>query len=100
MSGFSMSDVKFRRRGEDECDIVVYGQLVGILTRCPGYSLSGRKDVYWVHLYDDFRGPRRVRDRNDIRRTAAQMIADRDLVPPMPPPVHPDYAVRRQHRPV
>ena len=98
MSGFSMSDVKFRRCGEDECDIVVYGQLVGTLMRCPDYSLSGRKHVYWVHLYDDFRGPRRVRDRNDIQRTAAQMIADRDLVPSMPPPVHPDYAACRQHR--
>ena len=81
MSGFSMSDVKFRRCGEDECDIVVYGQLVGTLTRCPDDSLSGRKHVYWVHLYDDFRGPRRVllehhEGETSARETAQGWLAD------------------------
>ena len=94
MSSFSIHDVKFRRSGEDECDIVVYGQLVGILTRCPDYGMSDREHVYVVHLYDDFKGPRRVHDRHDIRPTAARMIAERDLVPLRPPPVHPSFRDR------
>ena len=94
MSGFSMHDVKFRRSGEDECDIVVYGQLVGVLTRRPDYGTFDREHVYVVHLYDDYKGPRPVQHRRDIRRTAAQMLTERDLVPLRPPPVHPSYRDR------
>ena len=37
-SGFSVSDVRFRRTGDNECDIVVHGQTVGT----PGSGLRRR----------------------------------------------------------
>ncbi len=92
---FSLHDVRFRRRADDECDIVVHGQTVGTVTRRPDIGSNDPDSVYFVvHLFDDWRGPRQLDDRHDIRRTAAEMIANRDLVPSRPPPVHSSYRDR------
>ena len=93
---FSVHDVRFRRCGEDECTIVVYGQTVGTVTRRTDCTTPNGARFYVVHLYDDGRGPRQVDDRHQVRTVAAAMIAERDLVPWTPPPVHPDFR-ERQH---
>ena len=97
-SGFSVSDVRFRRTGDNECDIVVHGQTVGIVTRRPDIAAPDGGWFYVVHLDDDFRGPRQVDDRDHVKAVAAAMIAERDLAPWTPPPMHPDFVARR-HRP-
>ena len=57
-SDFSARDVRFRRTGDDVCDIIVYGQTVGIVTRRPDIAApDGGGWFYAVHLYDDRRGP-------------------------------------------
>ena len=50
---------------------------------------------YAIHTMDDFRGPRLVDHRDQVRPVAAAMIAERDLVPWTPPPVHPAFIERR-----
>ena len=92
---FSIQDVRFRRRLADECDIVVFGQTVGTVTRRPDIAspVPGRL-YYALHLFDDRRGPRLVDDPDAVKPTVARMLLDRDLVPCTPPPVHP-AAVRR-----
>ena len=95
-TNFSIHDVKFRRRIDDECDIVVHDQTVGTVTRRPDIANPDRGWYYVVHLMDDYRGPRQVDDRNEVRAVAAAMIAERDLAPWTPPPAHPDFGERRQ----
>ncbi|MDE0409391.1 MAG: hypothetical protein OXN81_16200 [Alphaproteobacteria bacterium] len=99
MSGFSIHDLRFRRRGDDECDIVVYGQTVGAVMHRADIANPDGGWSYVIHLYNDRHGPKQIDDRNAIRSTIASMLIERDLVPWTPPPVHPDYAARRQHRP-
>ena len=87
---FNMNDVRFRRRLDDECDIVVFGETVGIVTRRPDVaSPAPGRPYYALHLFDDHRGPRMVDDRDAVKPTVARMLVDRDLVPCTPPPVHP-----------
>ena len=100
MSGFSIDDLRFRRRGADECDIVVYGMTVGSVMRRPDIANPDGGWFYVIHLYDDRRGPKQLDDRDTVRSMIASMLIERDLVRSIPPPVHPDYAARRQHRPV
>ena len=98
MSSFSIEDIRFRRIGDDECSILVHGDEVGTLSRRPDVAHDDPGRVYFVaHLWDDARGPRHIDDRGAIRRTIVTMLIERDLVPPAPPPVHPDFAGRR-HR--
>ena len=92
---FSARDITFRRSGDDECTIVVYGQNVGSVTRRIDYATPDRSYYFVVHLSEDWKGPRQVGDRNEIRPTAAAMLVERDLVPWTPPPVHPDVRKRR-----
>ena len=99
MSGFSIADLRFRRRGDDECDIVVYGMTVGTVMRRPDIANPDGGRFYVIHLYDDRRGPKQLDDRNAVRSAIASMLVERELVPSTPPPVHPDYATRQQHRP-
>ena len=99
MSGFSIADLRFRQRGDDECDIVVYGMTVGSVMRRPDIVNPDGGWFYVIHLYDDQHGPKQLDDRDAVRSTIASMLVERDLVPSTPPPVHPDYAARRQHRP-
>ena len=99
MSGFSIGDLRFRRRGDDECDIVVYGQTVGTVMRRPDIANPDGGSFYVIHLYDDRHGPTQLDNRDAVRSAIASMLVERDLVPWTPPPVHPDCAARRQHRP-
>ena len=98
MSGFSIDDLRFRRRGADECDIVVYSQTVGNVMRRPDIASPDGGWFYVIHLYDDRHGPKQLDDREQVRRTVTSMLIERDLLPSTPPPVHPDYTARRQHR--
>ena len=98
-TGFSIHDVKFRRRLEGECDIVIHGQTVGTVMKRRDIANPAGGWFYVIHLYDDPRGPKQLDDRDAVRSTIAAMLVERDLVPVTPPPVHPDYAARRQHRP-
>ena len=95
MSSFSIHDVRFRRSGENECAIVVYGETVGTLTRHRDPCIADESRYYVVHLHDDPRGPRQVEHRGQIRLAAADMLWERDLVPPLPPPGHPMLHVER-----
>ena len=99
MSGFSMHDVKFRRCDGNACDILVHGEVVGTVMGRPDLANPAGGRFYLVHLYDDRRGPRQVKDRDAVRGAIASMLVERGLVPPMPPPTHPDHAARRRHRP-
>ena len=91
----SVHDLRFRRTGADECDIVVYGQTVGTVTRRPDIASPDGGVYFVIHLFDDHRGPRQVDERDRIKAVAAAMIAERDLAPWTPPPVHPDFVERR-----
>ena len=87
---FNITDVRFRRCLDDECDIVVFGETVGIVTKRPDIASPGPgRSYYALHLFDDHRGPRLVDDRDAVKPTVARMLVDRDLVPWTPPPVHP-----------
>ena len=99
MSGFSIDDLRFRRRGGDVCDIVVYGMTVGTVMHRPDIANPDGGRFYVIHLYDDRHGPMQLDDRDAVRGAIASMLVERDLVPSMPPPAHPDHAARRQHRP-
>ena len=92
---FNMNDVRFRRRLDDECDIVVFDQTVGSVTRRPDIAspMPGRF-YYALHLFDDRRGPKLVDDRDAVKPAVARMMVDRDLVPWTPPPAHQAVAAR------
>ena len=94
---FSIRDIKFRRRLEDECDIVVFGETVGIVTRRPDIANSTGGWYYVVHLRDDHRGPRMVDDRDAIKPTVARMLVNRDLVPWTPPPLRSAFDANAQY---
>ena len=96
-TGFSIHDVKFRRRLDDECDIVVRGETVGTVTRRPDIADPDGAGVYFaLHLVDDHRGPVLVDDRDAIKPTVARMLVDRNLVPAVPPQVRPELAAQHQ----
>ena len=87
---FSISDIRFRRRLAGECDIVVFGETVGIVTKRRDIADPDGAGFYFaLHLHDDHRGPVLVDDRDAVRPTIARMLVDRDLVPATPPPTHP-----------
>ena len=94
---FSIHDIRFRRRLDDECDIVVFGETVGTVTRRPDIASSAGGWYYVVHLRGDHRGPRTVDDRDAIKPVIARMLVDRDLVPWTPPPVHSAFVANAQH---
>ena len=87
---FSISDICFRRRLDHECDIVVFDQTVGTVSKRPDIaSPKPGRFYYALHLFDDHRGPRLVDDRDAVKPAVARMLVDRNLVPVTPPPVHP-----------
>ena len=93
---FSISDIRFRRRLEHECDIVVFSETVGTVTRRPDIADPDGAGFYFaLHLFDDHRGPVLVDDRDAIKPTVAHMLVDRDLVPWTSPPVHPAFSSAR-----
>ena len=100
MSGFSMHDVKFRRT--DASTSATSSSTARSSAPSWGAPTSRTRPAAGstlVHLYDDRRGPRQVKDRDAVRGAIASMLVERGLVPPMPPPTHPDHAARRRHRP-
>ena len=92
---FSIRDVMFRRNGDHECDIVVFGETVGSVMKRPDIADPDGGWFYAVHLADDFRGPVLVDDRHAVRSEIARMMVERDLVPSTPPPVHPGFIPHR-----
>ena len=94
---FSIHDIKFRRRLDAECDIVVCNETVGTVTKRPDIANSAGGWYYVVHLRDDHRGSRMFDDRDAIKPAIACMLMDRDLVPWTPPPVHPAFAATARH---
>ena len=75
-TGFSIRDVKFRRRLDHECDIVIHGETVGTVMKRRDIADPDGAGVYFaLHLFDDHRGP--------------VLVDDRDLVPATPPSTHP-----------
>ena len=94
-SNLSLHDVRFRKRSDVDCDIVVHGEAVGIVTRRPDIANPAGGFFYVVHLSDDFRGPRQVDDRSEVRFTIARMLIERDLVPSTSPPTHPAFTEQR-----
>ena len=95
-TGFSITDIRFRRRLADECDIVVHGETVGTVMK--RRDVADGEGVYFaLHLFDDYRGPVLVDDRDAIKPTVARMLVERNLVPAVPPLVHPEIAGQRQH---
>ena len=68
-----MTEITFRRIGEDEARILADGECVGDLCRHPDILDPGA--VYYViHLIEDPRGFRRVHDRSRIREVAQSMV--------------------------
>ena len=97
-TGFSIRDVKFRRRLVDECDIVIHGETVGTVMKRRDIADPDGAGVYFaLHLFDDHRGPVLVDEREAIKPTIARMLVDRNLVPWTPPPVPSECAGLRQH---
>ena len=93
---FSISDIRFRRRLDDECDIVVFDQTVGTVSKRPDIaSLKPGRFYYALHLFDDYRGPVLVDDRDAVKPTVARMLVDRNFVPWTSPPVHPAFSSAR-----
>ena len=89
---FSLHDVLFRRTGDHECDVVVFGETVGSVTRRPDVASADpeRFHYYAAHLWDDPRGPVLIEDREEVRATIANMLIERNLVPSTTPPMHPE----------
>ena len=92
---FSIRDVTFRRTSANECHIVVFSETVGSVTRRRDIASPDGGWFYAVHLADDFRGPVLVDRRDAVRGEIARMMVERDLVPSMPPPVHPGFIPHR-----
>ncbi len=93
---FSIRDIRFRWRLDHECDIVVFDQTVGTVSKRPDIaSPKPGRFYYALHLFDDHRGPRLLDDRDAVKPTVARMLVDRDLVPWTSPPVHPAFSSAR-----
>ena len=67
------SVIRFVRTSDDEAQIFAKGQCVGDVYADDDILHPGKR-IYSVHLFDDARGPRRVRDRSRVRETAQRMV--------------------------
>ena len=67
------SIIRFVRTSDDEAQIVVNGRCVGDVYADDDILQPGKR-IYTVHLFEDMRGPRRVRDRSLVRKTAQRMV--------------------------
>ena len=67
------SIIRFVRTSDEESKILVGDDYVGDVF---AYDDTFRPEtrVFEIHLYDDWRGPRRVRDRSLVRKTAQSMV--------------------------
>ena len=67
------SIIRFERTSEDEARILAGTDYVGDVFAYDNILQPGTR-VFEIHLYDDMRGPRRVRDRSRVRETAQRMV--------------------------
>ena len=72
-----MTDIAFRRTGEDEARILADGAYVGDLYRHTDPVDGGT--VYIAHLDEDPRGFRRIRGRDRVREAVAAMVDSHPL---------------------
>ena len=68
-----MSDITFKRITPHESRIYQDGDCIGEVHRQDDILNPG-SHCYIIHLDEDWRGPRRVRDRNRIRKVAQRMV--------------------------
>ena len=68
-----MSRIEFRRVAPDESRIYQDGDHVGDVYAHDDILHPGRR-VFIVHLAEDPRGPRRVRERRRVREVAQRMV--------------------------
>ena len=68
-----MSDIDFRRINPHESRIYQDGDCVGHVYRQDDILNPG-SHCYVIHLFEDYRGPKRVHDRNRIREIAQRMV--------------------------
>ena len=78
----SVHDLRFRRTGGDECDIVVHGEVVGTVTRRPDIANPDGCVYFAIHLFDD--RSRRGRRRRSTRRSPGDGSNPSDFLPPAP----------------
>ena len=75
--GHPANAISFSRTSSDEARILCAGpngnEHVGDVFAYDDTLRSGAR-VFEIHLYDDARGPRRVRDRSLVRATAQRMV--------------------------
>ena len=67
------STIRFVRTSDDEAKIMAGSDYVGDVY-ADDDILRPNKRIYTIHLADDWRGPRRVRDRSLVRKTAQRMV--------------------------
>ena len=72
-----MTEIAFRRIGENEARIIAEGETVGDLHRQTDILDGGT--VYVAHLGEDPRGFRRIRDRARIREVVTEMVDSHPL---------------------
>ena len=72
-------DIHFKRTLPDHAHMYDGKELVGELTMQPDLLKEGSY-FYVIHLFDDFRGPVRVHDRNRILEIAEQRIRTCELM--------------------
>ena len=73
-----MTGLAFRRIAPDESRILLDGDHVGDVHALDDPLRPGKRQ-FIVHLDEDPRGPRRVRDRGRVRELAERMIATHPL---------------------
>ena len=67
------SIIRFVRTSDESAQILVAGKCVGDVCAYDDIRQPGKR-VYVIGLDDDWRGPRRVDDRNRVRETAQRMV--------------------------
>ena len=72
MTGFD-STVRFFRTSREEARIYVGDDYVGDVFAYDDLLHPGTR-VFEIHLFEDYRGPRRLHDRSRVRETAQRMV--------------------------
>ena len=67
------SVIRFVRTSDEEAQILAGNDYVGDVFAYDD-TLGGGARIFEIHLFDDWRGPCRVRDRSRVRETAQRMV--------------------------
>ena len=67
------SIIRFVRTSDEESRIYAGSDYVGDVFAYD-HTFGGGARIFEIHLFDDWRGPRRVRDRSRVRETAQRMV--------------------------